>query len=329
MNIRSSLNVGLFLASALASMLTYAQDAYPSKPVKLIIPFSAGSTADLIARLLGDYLSTHLKQPFIVDNRAGAGGSVGMGIAARSPADGYTLLLTTSSPLVINPTLQTSVPYNVEKDFVPISMIAWVPAILVTNPALPAKDLRELISLLKKNPGKYSYASSGQGTYTHILMEMFRQSLGIDLIHIPYKGPSQAETDVVAGQVALMFDGIATANPLIQAGRLRPYGVTSKARTAFAPSIPTFSEQNIPGLKNFEARSWVSLLAPAGTPSAVVSKLNREINEALKSTEFKAKLFTKNFEAYEPNTSNDITLLIGKEKAHWAKVIRDANIQPE
>jgi len=327
MMIRTLLACGLGLAAMLSPAI--AQGSYPSKPVKLVVPFSAGSTADLIARMLAERLSARLKQPFVVDNRAGAGGSVGLGVVAKSPADGYTLLLTTSSPLTINPVLQKSIPYNVEKDFAPIGRVAWVPVILVANPSLPARSLPELIAFLKNNPGKYGYATSGQGSYAHITMEMFRQALGLELMHIPYKGPAQAETDVVAGQVALMFDGIATANPLIQAGRLRPYGITSLKRSVFAPEIPTFVEQNRPELKNFEVTSWVSMLAPAGTPPAVINRLNSEINDALRSTEFRARLYAKSFMAYEPNSPKDIPLVISREKARWAKVIHDANIQAE
>jgi tripartite-type tricarboxylate transporter receptor subunit TctC len=327
MIIRTLLACGIGLAAVLSPAT--AQDAYPNRPVKLVVPFSAGSTADLIARMLADRLSARLKQPYIVDNRAGAGGSVGLGVVAKSPADGYTLLLTTSSPLTINPILQKSISYNVEKEFAPIGRIAWVPVILVGNPSLPAKSLPELITFLKNNPGKYGYATSGQGSYAHITMEMFRQSLGLELTHIPYKGPAQAETDVVAGQVALMFDGIATANPLIQAGRLRPYGITSLKRSVFAPEIPTFVEHNRPELKNFEVTSWVSMMAPAGTPPAVINRLNSEINEALKSTDFKARLYAKSFMAYEPNSPKDIPPIIRAEQARWAKVISDGNIQAE
>jgi tripartite-type tricarboxylate transporter receptor subunit TctC len=306
-----------------------AQDAYPVRAVKVVVPFSAGSTADIIARVVSDRLSVRLKQPFIVDNRTGAGGSIGAGVVAKASPDGYTLLLTSSSPLTINPVLQKAIPFNVEKDFAPVGMIASIPVILVANPNFPAKSLSEMISLIRKNPGKYSYASNGQGSYAHITMEMFKQALGLDLTHVPYKGPAQAETDVVAGQVEFMFDGLATANPLIQGGRLRPFGVTSPKRSAFASEIPTFVEQNRPELKSFEVTSWVSILAPAGTPPAIVALLNAEVNEALKSTDFKAKLFAKSFTPFEPNNSKDILPAIQKEKARWAKVIKDGNIQPE
>lgn len=317
-------------AIALSPGLTHSQQTYPAKPVKLVVPFSAGSTGDAIARLLGDWLSARLKQPFVVDNRAGAGGSTGVGSVAKAAADGYTLLLTTSSPLTINPILQKSISYDVEKDFAPIGMIASVPVVLVSNPSIPAQNLTELIAFIRNNPGKYSYASSGQGSYAHITMEMFKQALALDLTHVPYKGPAQAETDVVGGQVAFMFDGIATANPLIQAGRLRPYGVTSAKRSVFAPAIPTFVEQDRhPELKNFEVTSWVSLLAPAGTPPAIVALLNSEINEALGSSSFREKLEARSFMAFQPNKADELAQMIRKEKGRWAKVISDANIQAE
>ena len=306
-----------------------AQEAYPSKPVRLVVPFSAGSTADNIARLLGDRLAQRLKQPFIVVNRAGAGGSVGVAAVTQAPADGYTLLLTTSSPLTINPVRQHSVPYKVEKDFAPIGRIAWVPVMLVSNPSVPARTLDELITYLRTNPGKLSYASSGQGSYAHITMEMFKQALGLDVTHIPYKGPAQAETDVVGGQVAVMFDGIATANPLIKANRLRAYAITSEKRSSFAPEVPTFTEQKRRELKDFVVTSWVSLLAPAGTSPEVVNKLNAEINDALQAPDFREKLEAKSFIVFEPNKPGQILPAIAAEKARWAKVIADGKIQPE
>ena len=318
------------LALAAHGAPAHSQDRYPSRAVKLVVPFSAGSTADMVARVLAERLSGRLKQPFVVDNRAGAGGSVGTGVVAKSPPDGYTLLLTTSSPLTINPVLQKNVPYNVEKDLLPIGMIAAVPVVLVSNPAMPAANLSELIAHLKKNPGRYSYASSGPGSYANITMEMFKQVLGLEITHVPYKGPAQAETDVVAGQVALMFDGIATANPLIQASRLKAYGVTSARRSAFAADIPTFTEMKAhPELRDFVVTSWVSLSAPAGTAPEIVRTLNREINEALKSPDFRKQLESRSYIVYEPNSPQQIPPLIASEKARWAKVIADGNIQPE
>ena len=318
-----------FLASQ-SQIALCAEDVYPSKPVRLVVPFSAGSTADIVGRVLSERLSSRLKQPFIVDNRAGAGGEVGTSAVGKAAADGYTLLLTTSSPLVINPSLSKNILYDVEKDFAPIALLAWLPAVLVSNPTVvPAKTLPDLIAFLKANPGKYGYASSGQGSYAHITMELFKQATGVDVTHIPYKGPSQAETDLVGGQVAIMFDGIATANPLINTGRLRAYGVTSRVRTSFAPDIPTFAEQGQVELKSFEVTSWVSLLAPVNTPPAIIARLNNEINEALKTPEFKERLTSKSLMTYESSNPREITTLIKTEKARWAKVIIDAKIQVE
>lgn len=316
------------IAFALTASPALADD-YPNRPIKLVAPFSPGSTGDLVARLVSERMAAIFKQPVFVENKAGAGGNLGSAAVAKSAPDGYTLLVTTSSPLVINPLIYKKMPFDVETELMPVGMVAFVPVILVSNPSFPAKNLNELIAYVRANPGKLSYASSGTGSYAHITMERFKQALGLTLTHIPYKGPSAAEVDVVAGQVDLLFDGIATANPLIKAGRLRPYAVTSKTRSPFATEIPTFVEQSWPELKDFDVSSWVSVLAPAGTPASIVTRWNRELNGLLTDRDFQNKLKTNSLAALNPSTPAEISALIKAETARWSKVVRDAKIEAD
>lgn len=315
----------LLLSSALAAFA----DDYPSKPIKLVAPFSPGSTGDIVARLLSDRMTSALKQPVIVENRAGAGGNIGVASVAKSTPDGYTLLVTTSSPLVINPLIYKKLPYDVATDLVPVGAIAYVPVILVSNMAFPARSLAELVAHIKANPGKFSYASSGNGSYANITMERFKQALGLDITHVAYKGPAAAETDVMSGQVELLFDGIATANSFIKAGRFRPYGVSSNERSPFAPSIPTLAESGLPELKDFEVISWVSVLAPAGTSPTITARWNRELNGLLKDKDFQELLKSASLAPLSPATPIEISERIKAETERWRKVIRDSGIKAE
>lgn len=304
-----------------------ADEPWPSRPVRMVVPYSAGSTADMVGRILGEHLTARFKQPFLVENRPGAGGEVGTLGVAKATADGYTLLLTTGGPLTVSPGLNKNLAYDTEKDFAAIAELAWIPVILVSHPSFPAKTLPELISVLKANPGKHAYASSGTGSYAHIAMEMFKQATGVFVIHIPYRGPSQAEADLVGGQVSLMFTGISTVNPLIQAGRLRPYGVSSRTRSTFAPSIPTLMEQDVKELKGYEVTSRTVLLAPANTPAAIVGQLNAEINAALQSADFRGKLTAKSLLVPESTQPAAVAAALKREKSDWARVIEAAKIR--
>jgi tripartite-type tricarboxylate transporter receptor subunit TctC len=313
---------------AVLSMSALAGE-YPNKPIKLVAPFSPGSTGDLVARLLSERMAAVFKQPVIVENKAGAGGNLGAAAVARSAPDGYTLLVTTSSPLVINPLIYRKMPFDVEADLLPVGVVAHVPVILVSNPSFPARNLAAVIAHVRANPGRLSYASSGTGSYAHITMERFKQALGLHLTHVPYKGPAAAETDVVAGQVELFFDGIATANPLIKSGRLRPYAITARTRSPFAPDIPTFAEQGWPELQDFDVSSWVSVLVPAGTPAAIVTRWNRELNGLLNDKDFQDKLKASSLAVLSPSTPAEISARIKAETARWGKVVRDARIEAD
>lgn len=306
-----------------------ADPAWPTKPVRLVVPYSAGSTADMVGRVLVERLGARFKQPFVIDNRPGGGGEVATQHVARSPADGYTFLLTTAGPLVVSPSLKEDLGYDVAKDFAPVAELAWIPVVLVSHPSFPAQTLPELIAELRKRPGHYAYASSGVGSYAHIAMEMFKQSLGVSVTHVPYRGPSQAEADLVGGQVTLMLTGISTANPFLQSGRLRAFGISSRERSRFAPAVPTLMEQGVKELADYEVTSRVVLLAPLATPKQVIADLNAEINAALASDEFQDKLHAKSLLAHRSTQPAQVAETLLNERATWARVIKAAGIRME
>ncbi|MDB5878126.1 MAG: Twin-arginine translocation pathway signal, partial [Variovorax sp.] len=241
----------------------FAQDAWPTKPITIIVPFSAGGTTDIVARFAGQALSQELGQPVIIDNRPGAGGNIGAQAVARAPADGYTLVMGTVGTHAINPSLYKKMPYDHIKDFAPISRVTAVPNVLIANPSQPYKTVKELIAYGKANPDKLTFASSGSGTSIHLAGELFKSMTGITMQHIPYKGSSPALTDLMAGQTNVMFDNLPSAIQFIKAGKLRPIAVTTIKRAPQFPDLPTIDEAGVPG---FDASSWFGLLAPANTP---------------------------------------------------------------
>src|SRR5256884_8408256 len=256
------------LALAMLASGAHAQ-TWPAKPVKWVVPFAPGGTTDILARTIGEKLTVALGQPVIIENKPGAGGGVGAEFTAKAPPDGYTIMGGTISTHAINASLYKSLPYDPVKDFVPITLIARVPNMLVVNPDIPAKNITELITLLKANPGKYSFASSGNGTSQHLSGELFKSMAGVDMQHIPYKGSPPALQDVMGGQVAMTFDNITTAWPLAKGGKLRALAVTTARRSAIAPEVPTLAES---GLVGYEVGSWQGVVAPAGTPPAIVPR---------------------------------------------------------
>jgi tripartite-type tricarboxylate transporter receptor subunit TctC len=296
---------------------TFAQ-TWPTKPVKWIVPFAPGGTTDILARTISEKLTVALGQPVIVENKPGAGGGVGADFTAKSPPDGYTIMGGTISTHAINASLYKSLPYDPVKDFVPITMIVRLPNLLVVNPEIPAKNVTELITLLKANPGKYSFASSGNGTSQHLSGELFKSIAGVDMQHIPYKGSPPALQDVVAGQVAMTFDNITTAWPLAKAGKLRALAVTTAKRSAIAPEIPTLSES---GLTGYEVGSWQGVFAPAGTPPAIVARLNAEIVKIINMPEVKEKLIALGAEPVG-NSSEEFGAIVKSEVGKWAEVVK-------
>jgi tripartite-type tricarboxylate transporter receptor subunit TctC len=311
----AALSGGLVLA--LTAPLADAQ-AWPSKPIKWIVPFAPGGTTDILARTVGDKLAQALGQPVIIENKPGAGGGVGAEFVARAAPDGYTIMGGTISTHAINASLYKNLPYDPVKDFVPIVLLARVPNMLVVNPDVPAKNVGELIVLLKANPGKYTFASSGNGTSQHLSGELFKSMSGTDMQHIPYKGSPPALQDVVGGQVTMTFDNITTAWPLAKSGKLRALAVTTATRSSIAPDVPTLAESGLPG---FEVGSWQGVFAPAGTPPDIVRRLNTEIVRILALPDVKEKLAGLGAELVG-NSPEEFAVLVKAEVVKWADVVR-------
>lgn len=303
----------------------YAADTYPVKPVRLIVPFPPGGPADGLARTVGDRLSASLGQSVIVDNRPGAGGNIGMELAAKAAPDGYTLVLAPAGNLTVNPSLYRNVPYDVARDFAPVTVIAAVPNLLVVNPGVPAQSLAELIQYAKDNPGRLNFSSPGSGSGAHLAGELLKSAAGIDLVHVPYNGIAPAVTAVVAGDVQLMFAGASSALPHVSAGKLRALAVASPKRIAAAPMLPTLDESGLPG---FDVTSWYSIVAPAGTPPAVIERLQREIARALNNADVRARLTGLGAEPIG-NSPAEFAVMLKSETAKWSKIVKDANIKAE
>jgi tripartite-type tricarboxylate transporter receptor subunit TctC len=306
--------VGLLLPFAAA-----AQD-FPNRPIKLIVPFPAGGPNDIIARVVGQKMSELLGQPVVVDNRAGAGGVVGTDAAARSPADGYTIALTSAGALAIASSLQDKVPYDSTKDLIPITLVAKVPELLVVSAGVPAKTLAELLALAKSKPGKFNFASTGIGSMPHLASELFKISTGLDIVHIPYAGAAPAVKDLLGGQVDMIFADIPVLLPHVQAGTLRALAVGSKARAPALPDVPTLAEL---GLPQVEAENWYGMVAPAKTPAAIIAKLHVAIVASLRAPEVKEKL-TAQGAVLVGNTPEEFTAYIQNETAKWAKVVKSS-----
>lgn len=313
------------LVALLSAMLVLAPVAlaqtpapYPSKPIRLVVPFPAGGTTDILARAVAQKLSEAWGQQVIVDNRPGAGGNIGSDIVAKAAPDGYTLVMGTVGTHAINPSLYRKMPYDHVKDFAPVILVAGVPNVLVVNSSLPVHTVRELIDYAKANPGKLNFASSGNGTSIHLSGELFKTMAGVQMTHVPYKGSAPALTDLMGGQVQLMFDNLPSSLQLIQAGKLRAIAVTSTARAAALPDVPTIAESGLPG---FEASSWFGVLAPAGTPREIVTKLNATIAAWLATPDAKDKLLSQGAIA-AGGTPEAFARHIDAETAKWAKVVK-------
>jgi tripartite-type tricarboxylate transporter receptor subunit TctC len=310
------------LAAALAAG-AWAQpnlSPYPTKPIRIVVPFPAGGATDVLARAAAQKLTESLGQPVVVDNRPGAGGNIGAELVAKSAPDGYTLLMGTVGTHAINPGIYPKMPYDHVRDFAPIILVAGVPNVLEVNPSLPVNSVQELIAYAKANPGKLNFASSGNGTSIHLSGELFKTMAGVQMTHVPYKGSAPALQDLVGGQVQLMFDNLPPSLALIKAGKLKPLAVTSKVRAPALPDVPTLAESGLPG---FEASSWFGLLAPAGTPQPVIAKLNAEIAKWLATPEAKEKLVAQGANI-AGGTPEDFARHIAAETAKWQKVVKDS-----
>jgi tripartite-type tricarboxylate transporter receptor subunit TctC len=317
--IKFARTIAALAALALAIGAVNAQTAaWPSKPIKWVVPFAPGGTTDILARTVGEKLAIALGQPVVVENKPGAGGGVGAEFTARSAPDGYTIMGGTISTHAINASLYSKLPYDPVKDFVAITLIARVPNLLVVNPTIPANNVAELIALLKANPGKYTFASSGNGTSQHLSGELFKTMAGVDMQHIPYKGSPPALQDVVGGQVSMTFDNITTAWPLAKAGKLRPLAVTTAKRSAIAAEVPTLAEAGLPG---FEVGSWQGVFAPAGTPPDVVKRLNTEIVKILNLPDVREKLSVLGAEPVG-NSQEEFSAMVKAEVVKWSDIVK-------
>jgi tripartite-type tricarboxylate transporter receptor subunit TctC len=305
---------------ALATRGAFAQAAYPSQPIRIVVPFPAGGATDIMARAAAQRLTEQWKAQVVVDNRPGAGGNVGSELVAKAPPDGYTLEMGTVGTHAINASLYAKMPYDHIRDFVPIVLVAAVPNVLVVHPSLPVNSVQELIAYIKANPGKVNFASSGNGTSIHLSGELFKVLTGVQITHIPYKGSAPALTDLLGGQVQIMFDNLPPSLPHIRSGKLRALAVTTAERAPALPDLPTMQEAGVPG---FESSSWFGLLAPAGTPRPIVVKINEEVARWLATPEAKEKLAAIGAAA-RGGSPEDFAQHIAAETAKWAKVVKES-----
>jgi tripartite-type tricarboxylate transporter receptor subunit TctC len=297
--------------------------SYPTRPVRFIVAYAAGGASDILARLIGQHLSERLGQPFPIENRAGGGGNVGAEAVVRASSDGYTLLLVTSTH-AINATLYPNLNFNFIRDIAPVASINREAILMVVHPSVPAKTIPEFILYAKANPGKVSFASSGTGTTPHVAGELFKLMAGVDMVHVPYRGAGPAITDLLGGQVPMVFAGVSNAVEYIRASRLRALGVTTATRSEALPDVPTIGEF----IKDFEASQWYGVGAPRNTPAEIIDKLNREINAGLADPKIKARLVDLGSNALV-NSPADFAKLIIEDADKWGKLIRAANIKPE
>jgi tripartite-type tricarboxylate transporter receptor subunit TctC len=300
-----------------------AAQAYPTKPIRLIVAFDAGGSTDIIARLVGQKLGERIGQQVIIDNRGGAGGTLGTELAARATGDGYTLTMGTTSTHVIAPSIYPNVKYDPVKDFTPITLVASTPYLLVVHPGVQAKSLKEFIALVKSQPGKLNYASAGAGTTTQLAMEMLKQVTGMDIVHVPYKGNGPAGTAVIGGQVQALFGSMPAVLPHAKAARVRPIAVGTAKRSSALPDVPTVAETGFPG---FEVSLWLGFFAPKGTPEPVIRKLHQELIAVATSGEMKAQ-FEKNGADPLTTTQAELAKLLKEELVKYAKVIKAAGVQ--
>jgi tripartite-type tricarboxylate transporter receptor subunit TctC len=314
------LAVAAMLVLGIAAPAT-AQD-YPDRPVKIIVPFGAGGPADIYARFVGQHLQEALKQSFVIEDRPGAGSIIGTGEVAKAAPDGYTLLMM-SNTHTTNETLRPNKPFQLMRDFVPVAPVNYSDLIMVVHPSVPAKDLKEFLALLKSKPGALNYASSGPGTPYHMAAELFKAMSGTDIVHVPHKASGDARNAVIGGHVQMMIDAITTTAPTVQGGQVRALGTTGKARSRLMPDVPTIAEAGVPG---YEATIWLGLMAPAGTPKAVVDKLNAEVNKVLAKPEVKEAWAKQGAEPLIMTPAEFDTYLRG-DIEKWAKVIRTAGMK--
>lgn len=319
---RTLASAALVAFASLALIVNAAEDDYPARPVKIVVPFAAGGSTDVVARILADKLGAELKQAFIVDNRPGAAGNIGADVVAKSNPDGYTLLMGTTGVLAINGHLYKDMPFDPEKDFTPVSYTSLLTNILVVNPEVPARTVSDLVRLAKSKPGALTYASSGAGSSTHLSAELFKSLAGVDILHVPYRGSSQALVDVISGQVTMLFDNAPSAIPFVQQGKLRAVAVTSTKRLPNLPDVPTIEES---GVKGYESLSWSGIVAPTATPRAIVNKLNAAIERILAMEDVRQKFASMGVEPVG-GPPEAFARHVRAESEKWGRLIKTANI---
>jgi tripartite-type tricarboxylate transporter receptor subunit TctC len=314
----------LGLACSLVFVTTQGHAAdYPTRPIKLVVPYAAGGPTDVLGRMVGDYLSRDLKQTVVVENKAGAQGAIGAEVAARAEPDGYTLFFTAASIVVLNPQLYKKLPYDPMKDFRMLAIITDLPVLMEVHPSVPAKTVAEFVAYAKQNPGKLNFGSAGTGGTTHLAGEMFRQMAGIDMVHIAYKGAGPALTDLLSGNIQLMFDTLGTALPPVKAGLLRPLAVSSAQRIPDLPDVPTMAEAGYP---QYAVSVWYGVAAQSKLPDEIVQKLKASLDRALSDDTFRASLDKSGFAPLRPKSLADIDKFIDADRKLWAGVIKALNI---
>jgi tripartite-type tricarboxylate transporter receptor subunit TctC len=316
--VRRTLCLGLFLVAAAWITGAAAQSGYPSKPLRLVCPFPPGGVVDTVSRIVAQKLSESLGQSVIVDNRAGAGGNIAAELVAKSPADGYTLLTGTIATHAINVSLYSKMPYDAERDFVPISMAATNTNLVLVNPKFPVGSIAELIAYAKANPGKLNYGTAGSGTAQHLAGELFKTTAGIEMVHVPYKGAGPGINDLLAGEIPLMFVDISISLQHVRAGRLRALAVTGGKRSLQLPDVPTIAESGLPG---FDVIAWFGVFAPAGTPRDIVTRLNADIMRGLGVQEVRERLLAVGLEAVT-STPEQLGAFVKSEIAKWSRVVK-------
>jgi tripartite-type tricarboxylate transporter receptor subunit TctC len=322
---RHAIVLAALAAAATAATGAVHAQSYPAKPIRMIIPFPAAGATDILGRAVGQKLAESLGQPVVIDNRPGAGGNIGAEMAARALPDGYTLLLGAITSHAISAGLYPRLAYKLETELVPVSLVGNVPHVLIVHPSLPVKGVKDVVALAKSRPGQLNWASQGNGTLSHLEMELFRRLAAIDVVHVPYKGSSFAMPDLIAGNTQLFFDSIPPALPQINAGRLRAIAVASSKRSPALPDLPTISES---GLKGFEADNWFGVLAPEDTPKDIVARLNTEIVKVVGAADLRKRMIAQGAQL-QGSTPAELAAIVKNDVAKWSKVIRDAGVKLE
>src|SRR5882672_5392110 len=316
---------GILIAGfAVALMATSARAAdYPTRPIKLVVPYAAGGPTDVLGRLVGEYLGRDLKQPVIVENKAGAQGAIGAEAVARSEPDGYTLFVTAASIIVLNPMLYKKLSYDPVRDFRMLALVTDLPVVMEVHPSVPAKNVAEFVAYAKQNPGKINFGSAGTGGTIHLAGEMFKQIAGVDMVHVPYKGAGPALTDLISGNIQVMFDSLSTALPPVKSGLLRAIGVSSEQRSPDLPDVPTIAESGYP---DYRVNVWYGIAAPAKVPDDIAQKISASLDRGLNDDAFRGSLEKIGFPVFRPRSAAAIAEFIDADRARWSAVIKTQNI---